>query len=126
MIFEILTRRLWQHGQNKCVKRFSGGELYQAAHLVGLVLFQTAYGNRNAIGDVQLQGSFATDEATLQQEVSSHACFDSLQGVSAGKEVLPFASTRGHGPKMHKGWFPLLILMRSTRCRAFDEKPPLR
>ena len=37
---------LWQHGQYRRGKRFSGGELYQAAYLVGLILFSAPHGNR--------------------------------------------------------------------------------
>ena len=119
LIFEIQTRppcRLWQHGQNGCVKRISGGELYQDAHLVGLVLLQTqtAHGDCHhhchAAGDVQLHGSLAADEAVVEQEVASDACVDTLQGVLPGKDLLPFASAARTRTEDSQGMFSIVDL----------------
>ena len=55
--------------------------------------------------------------------VSSHACAESLQGVSPSKDLFPLPEVaRGYGPKMRTGCFPSLILIQTTLSLEFGEK----
>ena len=54
----------------------------QVAHLVGLVLFQVAQGDRqydgHAAGDAQMHGGFTAQEVVFEQKVASYAHFVQL------------------------------------------------
>ena len=39
-----------------------------------------------------MHGGFAAEEVVVEQEVASHTCIDSLQGVSPGQSLLSFPS----------------------------------
>ena len=74
----------------------SGGyRSHQAAHLVGLVLFQATQGNCqhdcHAAGDTQMHAGFAAQEVVVEQKVATHACVDSLKGVSPVKGLVSFS-----------------------------------
>ena len=93
-IFELRTRLplpplvVWP-------KRGGGKLCHQTAHLVGLVLFLIArsynHHHHHATGKVQMYGILATDEMVIEQGDLSHACVDSLQGVSPVNNLFPFA-----------------------------------
>ena len=73
--------RFWQHGQDRDDKRVSGGQrCHQVAHLVGIVLFQVALGDRqhdgHAAGNAQKHGGFAAEGVVVEQKVAPHAYVD--------------------------------------------------
>ena len=46
--------------------------------------------DRHVASDAQMHGGFVVEEVVVEQKVASHACVDSLQGVSQVKNLLPF------------------------------------
>ena len=63
-----------------------------------------------AAGDVQLHGSLAAEEAVVEQEVSSDACVDAIQGISLSIGLLPIASAARIRTEDSQGMFSIVDL----------------
>lgn len=94
-IFEIQTRlpplAAWSGRRERVL---CGEQCHQVVQLVGLVLLQPTWGNRQHDGhaacEAQMYGDIAAKKVVVEQRVASYAWVDSFQGVSLGQCLFPY------------------------------------